>query len=158
MARPLRLQLADGVYHVMARGNARQEIFQDDDDRNRFLADLRAVTRDRGVRCHTFCLMGNHYHLLLETPNANLSLAVRQLNGVYAQAFNRRHQRVGHLFQGRYTSRLVEKESYFLVVCRYIVLNPVRADLVRHPADWAWSSYRAHAGWADPPPFLTMDW
>ena len=158
MARPLRLQVPGGVYHVMARGNTRQEIFADNRDRRRFLATLRSVSERLNVQCHAFCLMGNHYHLLLETPDANLSLAVRHLNGVYAQAFNRRHGRVGHLFQGRFWSRLVEKDTYLLVVSRYIVLNPVRADLVPHPSDWHWSSYRAHAGWVDPPPFLTIKW
>lgn len=142
----------------MARGNARQDIFLDDGDRRRFLATLRSVVERLNVLCHAYCLMGNHYHLLLETPDANLSLAIRQLNGVYAQSFNRRHVRVGHLFQGRFTSRLVEKETYLLVVSRYIVLNPVRANLVPSPADWTWSSYRAHAGYVERPRFLTVDW
>ena len=147
-----------GVYHVVARGNARQDIFLDDGDRNRFLATLRSVVERMNVLCHAYCLMGNHYHLLLETPDANLSLAIRQLNGVYAQSFNHRHARVGHLFQGRFNSRLVEKEAYLLVVSRYIVLNPVRADLVPSPADWRWSSYLAHAGRVEPPSFLNVDW
>lgn len=158
MARPLRLQVPGGAYHVMARGNARQDIFLDDGDRRRFLAILRSVVERLNVLCHAYCLMGNHYHLLLETPDANLSLAMRQLNGVYAQSFNRRYGRVGHLFQGRFTSRLVERETYLLAVSRYIVLNPVRADLVPSPADWTWSSYRAHAGYIEPPGFLTVDW
>ena len=100
MARPLRLQVAGGVYHVVSRGNQRQNIFLDDGDRRRFLATLRSVVERLNVLCHAYCLMGNHYHLLLETPDANLSLGIRQLNGVYAQSFNRRHGRVGHLFQG----------------------------------------------------------
>ncbi len=147
-----------GLYHLVSRGNERREIFVDDGDRRRFLATLRSVVERLNVLCHAYCLMGNHYHLLLETPDANLSLAARQLNGVYAQSFNQRHRRVGHLFQGRFTSRLVEKETYLLVVSRYIVLNPVRAGLVRSPADWRWSSYRAHAGYVEPPSFLTVDW
>jgi len=158
LARPLRLQVPGGVYHVMSRGNNRQDIFLDDGDRRRFLATLRSVIELQNVLCHAYCLMGNHYHLLLDTPDANLSLAIRQLNGVYAQAFNRRHGRVGHVFQGRFTSRLVEKETYLLVVSRYIVLNPVRATLVPSPADWTWSSYRAHAGYVEPPTLLTVDW
>jgi REP element-mobilizing transposase RayT len=145
------------VYHVVSRGNARQEIYSDDRDRRRFLVTLRCVAERLNVACHAYCLMGNHYHLLLETPDANLSLAVRQLNGVYAQTFNRRHGRVGHLFQGRFSSKLVETDGYLLVVVRYIVLNPVRASLVAHPSHWTWSSYRAHAGEIDPPPFLTTD-
>jgi len=158
MARPLRLQVPGGVYHVMSRGNARQDIFLDDGDRRRFLATLRFVIERLNVLCHEYCLMGNHYHLLLETPDGNLSPAIRQLNGVYAQSFNRRHDRVGHLFQGRFESKLIEKETYLLVVSRYIVLNPVRARIVPHPSDWEWSSFRAHAGWIEPPPFLSLDW
>ena len=158
MARPLRLNVPGGVYHVMSRGNERRDIFLDDADRRRFLETLRRVTERMNVICHTYCLMANHYHLLLEVPDGNLSLAIRQLNGVYAQSFNRRHARVGHLFQGRFTSKLVEKETYLLVVSRYIVLNPVRSDLVPLPSDWEWSSFRAHAGQIEPPPFLSADW
>ena len=158
MARPLRLEVPGGVYHVMSRGNERRDIFLDDADRRHFLDILGSVAERLNVLCHTYCLMGNHYHLLLETPDGNISLAIRQLNGVYAQSFNRRHGRVGHLFQGRFTSKLVEKETYLLGVSRYIVLNPVRSDLVPRPSDWKWSSYRAHAGWIEPPPFLNVDW
>jgi REP element-mobilizing transposase RayT len=158
MARPLRLQVPGGLYHVMARGNARQDIFLDDADRRRFLATLRSVVERLNVLCHAYCLMGNHYHLLVETPDGNLSLALRQLNGVYAQGFNRRHDRVGHLFQGRFASRLIEKDTYLREVSRYIVLNPVRAGMIACPSDWEWSSYRAHAGCVSPPPFLTVDW
>jgi len=147
-----------GVYHVISRGNDRGDIFLDDGDRSCFLATLRSVVERQNVLCHSYCLMDNHYHLLLETPDANLSLAIRQLNGVYAQSFNHRYDRVGHLFQGRFSSKLVEKETYLLVVARYIVLNPVRATLVASPADWTWSSYRAHAGYVEPPPFVTVDW
>lgn len=158
MARPLRLEVPGGVYHVMSRGNECQDIFLDDADRKRFLETLRTVTERSNVLCHTYCLMGNHYHLLVETPDGNISLAVRQLNGIYAQSFNRRHDRVGHLFQGRFTSKLIEKETYLLAVSRYVVLNPVRADLVARPSDWEWSSYRALAGWDEPPSFLNVDW
>jgi len=103
--------------------------------------------------CHAYCLMPNHYHLLVETPLANLSQGMRQLNGAYTQAFNRRHNRTGHLLQGRYKAILVEKESHLLELARYIVLNPVRAKLVRHPRAWRWSSYRATAGDEEPPSF-----
>ena len=142
----------------MARGNERAAIFLDDRDRSWFLAGLRqAADRYRWI-CHSYCLLGNHYHGLIETPHANLSLGMRQLNGVYAARFNRRHSRVGHLFAGRFKSVLVEKDPHALELARYIVLNPVRAGLCRHPREWRWSSYRALAGIESPPPFLTIDW
>jgi REP element-mobilizing transposase RayT/DNA-binding CsgD family transcriptional regulator len=108
--------------------------------------------------CHAYCLMGNHYHLLIETPDANLSKGMRQLNGMYTQNFNRIHNRVGHVFQGRYKAILVEKQGYLLEVARYIVLNPVRAQMVRSTKEWQWSSYRATAAQCAPPKCLTTDW
>jgi putative transposase len=108
--------------------------------------------------CHAYCLMGNHYHLLIETPDANLSQGMRQLNGIYTQKFNRRHGRVGHVFQGRFKSVLVEKDSYLLELCRYIVLNPVRARIVTHPEDYPWSSFTFTAGSGKSPEFLSTDW
>src|SRR5713101_1874876 len=137
MARPLRLPLPGGIYHVTARGNDRQAIFEGE-------ADCSLFTRYR-VRCHAYCLMGNHYHLLLETPEGNLSAAMRQLNGVYTQRFNRRYERCGHVLQGRFGAQLVDGQAYLHEVCRYIVLNPVRAALSSHPRDWRWSSFRAPA-------------
>jgi REP element-mobilizing transposase RayT len=142
----------------MSRGNERRPIFADDVDRRKFLATLRSVTERFHVLCHSYCLMNNHYHLVLETPDANVSLAIRQLNGVYAQSFNRRHRRVGHVFQGRFKAILVEKDRYLLALARYIVQNPVRAALVQRPGDWEWSSFLAHAGRVDPPPFLSIGW
>jgi REP element-mobilizing transposase RayT len=158
MARPLRLQFPGGVYHVTARGNGRQAIFADDRDRERFLAVLASVVDRYHVICHAYCMMENHYHLLLETPEANLSRAMRQLNGVYSQGFNRRHGRPGHVLEGRFHARVVDREGYLREVCRYVVLNPVRAGLVAHPRQWRWSSYRATAGEAPVPRFLTVDW
>jgi len=158
MARPLRIEFPGGLYHVTARGNGRQSIFDDDTDRARFLRVLTSVVSRYGVLCHAYCLMGNHYHLLLETPEGNLSRAMRQLNGVYSQAFNRRHQRPGHVLEGRFHAQVVDKDAYLRTVCRYIVLNPVRAGLVAHPGQWPWSSYRAVAGDAPVPAFLTVDW
>ena len=158
MARPLRLQFPGGIYHVTARGNDRQAIFADDADRSRFLIVLAFVVERYRVRCHAYCLMGNHYHLLLETPDANLSAAMRQLNGVYTQGFNRRHERCGHLLQGRFGAHVVDGQSYLYEVCRYIVLNPVRAGLVSHPRGWVWSSFRATAGQTPAPGFLTVGW
>ena len=158
MSRPLRIQLPGGIYHVTARGNARRPIFEDDDDRSRFLIVLAATVARYRVLCHAYCLMDNHYHLLVQTPEANLSIAMRQLNGVYTQRFNRRHERCGHVMQGRFGAQLVDGEAYLREVCRYIVLNPVRAGLVAHPAEWRWSSFRATAGEMSAPGFLSVDW
>jgi REP element-mobilizing transposase RayT len=158
MARPLRPLFPGGIYHVTARGNDRRAIFEDDADRSRFLIVLASVVARYRLRCHAYCLMGNHYHALLQTPEGNLSTAMRQLNGVYTQRFNRRHERSGHIFQGRYGAQLVDGHAHLREVCRYVVLNPVRAGLVEHPRDWPWSSYRATAGEIIPPGFLTVDW
>ncbi len=158
MARPLRLEFQDAVYHVTSRGNAGTAIFLDDTDRVRFLEVLGTVVERFGWICHAYCLMTSHYHLLIETPQPNLSRGMQHLNGVYTQWFNREHSRAGHLVQGRFKSIVVEKESYLLELARYIVLNPVRAKLARSARDWRWSSYRATAGQIDPPSFLTVDW
>lgn len=158
MARPLRIEFEGAVYHVTSRGNAGTDIFLEDVDRSRFLEVL-ADTVDRfGWICHGYCLMTNHYHLLIETPQPNLSRGMKHLNGVYTQWFNRQHSRFGHLVQGRFKSIVVEKESYLLELARYIVLNPVRAKMVRNIRDWRWSSYRATAGVVRPLEFLTTDW
>jgi putative transposase len=158
MARPLRIEFAGALYHVTSRGNERRAIFFSDDDRSAFLGVLGDVVGRFDWLCHAYCLMGNHYHLLLETREANLSKGMRQLNGVYTQRVNRTHQRVGHLFQGRFKGILVQKETYLLELARYIVLNPVRAGMVADPAAWVWSSYRATAGLEAKPPYLTTDW
>jgi len=158
MARPLHIQFEGAVYHVTSRGNARQDIFIDDEDRGVFLSTLgEVVDRFRWI-CHAYCLMSNHYHLLIETPSPNLSRGMQLLNGVYTQRFNRRHERFGHVLQGRYKAILVEKESHLLELARYVVLNPVRAKMVRSVRDWPWSSYRATAGQTDIPSFLQVDW
>ncbi len=159
MARPLRIEFPGAVYHVTSRGNERAAIFRDDDDRRRFLVVLGRTVVRWGWVVHAYCLMGNHYHLLVETPEPNLSRGMRQLNGEYTQAFNRRHRRVGHLLQGRFKSLLVEKESHLLEVCRYVVLNPVRSKGMRlaSPEEWPWSSYRATAGLEAGPALLTVD-
>lgn len=155
MARPLRICIAGGTYHVITRGNAREAIVRDDDDRNCFFRVLTMVVRRFSWLCHAYCLMDNHYHLLLETPLPNLSDGMRQLNGIYAHAFNERHDRIGHVFQSRYRSILIERESHLVELSRYIVLNPVRAGVCAVPGDWPWSSYSATAGLSLPPPFLT---
>jgi REP element-mobilizing transposase RayT len=156
MARPLRIQFPGALYHVTSRGNARAPIFLGDSDRHLFL-DVLGTAIDRcHWRCHAYCLMTNHYHLVLETPRANLSRGMRQLNGLYTQRFNRRHERVGHIFQGRFTGILVERESHLLELARYVVLNPVRAGMVPTADDYRWSSLRATLGLAPAPPWLTI--
>ena len=158
MARPLRIEFAGALYHVTSRGDRREDIYLDDADRVMFLEVLAEVCdRFRWV-CHAYCLMSNHYHLLIETRDSTLAKGMRQLNGVFTQRSNRRHHRVGHVFQGRYKAILVQKETYLLELARYVVLNPVRAGMVRTARDWPWSSYRATAGWSDVPSWLTIDW
>ena len=158
MARPLRVEFEHALYHVHARGNERASIFRDDRDRSWLLSGLAQVVERYDWICHSYCLMGNHFHLMVETPHANVSLGMRQLNGVYAARFNRRHGRVGHLFEGRFKAWLVQRDAYALGVARYIVLNPVRAGLCAHPGQWRWSSYRAAAGLEPAPQFLHIDW
>jgi putative transposase len=158
MARPLRLEFPGAIYHVTARGNAQAAIFLDDHDRERFLAILAGVVKRYEWICHAYCLMGNHHHLLIETPRPSLAAGMRQLNGVYAQSFNQRHGRIGHVFGERFKSLLIERDTHLLNTAAYIVCNPVRAGLCETPADWVQSSYRATAGLASVPQFLTVDW
>ncbi len=143
MARPLRIEFPGALYHITARGNAGQDIFLDARDSQRFMDLLGEVATRCRWRCYAYCLMTNHYHLVVETPAPNLSHGMRQLNGRYTQAFNYRHQRDGHLFQGRYKAILVDREAYLKEVCRYVVLNPLRAGLAPDARAWRWSSYRA---------------
>lgn len=158
MARPLRIEYDGALYHVTSRGNERKNIFKDDTDRNIFLDTLHKVTQRYNWLCHAYCLMNNHYHLVTETPDGNLSKGMRQLNGVYTQLFNKRHKRVGHIFQGRYKAILIQKESHLLEVSRYVVLNPVRAKAVTGAKEWRWSSYCATCGIDKLHPCLTTDW
>ncbi|MES9901317.1 MAG: transposase [Sedimenticola sp.] len=158
MARPLRLEFAGALYHVTARGNERRAIFFSDADRSAWLDIFGAVCDRFNWHCHVHCLMDNHYHLLVETLEGNLSKGMRQLNGVYTQYINRSRKRVGHLFQGRYKGILVEKEAYLVELTRYIVLNPVRAGMVWEVSGWPWSSYRATIGLEAIPKFLMTDW
>jgi REP element-mobilizing transposase RayT len=158
MSRPLRIEYEGAVYHVTSRGNARADIYLSDDDRELFLEVLAHVVERFGWICHAYCLMSNHYHLMVETPQANLSRGMRQLNGMYTQRFNRKHNRVGHVFQGRFKSIVVDKDAYLLELSRYIVRNPVAADIVKHVKDWKWSSYRATVDMVQSPSFLTINW
>jgi putative transposase len=158
VARPLRICFPGAVYHLIARGNARQRVYRDDADYQEFLEVLDHCCERFSWLCHCYCLMGNHYHLVVETPRPNLPVGMRQLNGLYARRFNLRHRRCGHVFQARYRSILIEKESHLLEACRYVVLNPVRAGICAHPRDYRWSSYRATAGLSPSPRFLCTDW
>ena len=158
MARPLRIEYPGAVYHITSRGNEKKPVYKNDQDREDFLSTLNQVNKRYHWLCHAYCLMDNHFHLLIETLEGTLSLGMRQLNGVYTQKFNKRHGRVGHLFQGRYKAILIQKDSHLLEVCRYVVLNPVRARLVEEPGGWRWSSYGATAGEANPPACLTTSW
>jgi REP element-mobilizing transposase RayT len=157
MARPLRIEYPGALYHVTSSGNRQEAIFDDDQDRSAFLNVLDEVISRFRWRCHAYCLMGNHYHLMIETPEANLTKGMRQLNGVFTQWSNRRHKRSGHLFQGRYKAILVDRDGYILELARYNVLNPVRSAMVKHPRQWAWSSYSAMTGKSPVPAWLTTD-
>ena len=154
MARPLRIEFPGAVYHVTSRGDRREPIFVDDRDRHDFLDVVAQALSRFDAQILAYCLMGNHYHFVLHTRRANLSLLMRHINGVYTQAFNRQHNKVGHLFQGRFKAILVDRDAYLLEVCRYVELNPVRARMVKKPEAWAWSSYRAHVGLEDSPVWL----
>lgn len=141
----------------MSRGNEKKDVFHTDYDRRKFLSTLQdVVTRFKWV-CHAYCLMSNHFHLFIETPEANLADGMKMLNGLYTQYFNASRNRVGHLFQGRYRSIVVQHELYFIEVARYVVLNPVSAGFVKDPADWKWSSYLATTGAAQPEPCFTPE-
>ena len=154
MARPPHIEYPGALYHVTSLGDGREDIFRDDTDRREWLSVLSFVVERFGWRLYAYCLMDNHYHLTVETPKADLSKGMRQLNGIYTQRFNRRHGRVGHFFQGRFKAILVDKQSYLLELSRYVVLNPVRAKSMRDPARHRFSSYRATAGLEAAPPFL----
>lgn len=154
MARPLRIQAPGLTYHVTARGTGRMEIYRDARDRRKFLRVLSLVANSHDLDCHAYCLMTNHYHLVMTTAAANLSAAVRNLNGMYAQWWNRRHDRIGHVFQGRFGAQIIQEDAYFLTVCRYVVLNPVRAGVADTPEDWSWTSYKSTAGLERVPAWL----
>ncbi len=158
MSRPLRLEYPGAVWHVTSRGNERREVFRDDGDRERYLVILGRTVSLFRWRLHAYVLMGNHVHLLVETPEPTLSRGMRQVNGLYTQAFNRRHRRSGHLFQGRFKAVLVEKESHLLELCRYVVLNPVRANAAPSARAWPWSSFGATAGLREAPEWLETEW
>jgi putative transposase len=153
-----RLSFAGALYHITGRGINKQPIFYDDEDRTSFLAAVQNSVRRHNWLCHCFCLLPNHHHMLVETPEGNISAAMHYFLGLFARFFNRKYSRVGHVFQNRFHSILVQKESYLLQLNRYISLNPVRANLVSDPAEWQWSSYPAYIGKVLTPKFLHTDW
>ena len=158
MARPIRIEFAGALYHVTSRGGLREDIYLEDADRELFLATLGETCQRCNWRVHAYCLMSNHYHLLIETPDSNLSKGMRQLNGVYTQRFNRKNQRVGHVFQGRYKAIIVQKDRYLLELSRYIVLNPIRVNMVKNIHDWSWSNFKAAIGQVEGEKWLATDW
>ncbi len=141
MARSLRPNLADGLYHITSRGVRRSLIHEDPPDYRRFRDLLRQIAQDLGWICHSYCQMPNHYHLVLETPEPNLSAGMQRLNSQYASWFNWRHGYTGHVFERRFYSGVIDSNAHFLELSRYVVLNPVRAGLCRHPKEWAFSSF-----------------
>ncbi|MEN8208767.1 MAG: transposase [Candidatus Fermentibacteria bacterium] len=146
MTRQLRTEFPGALYHVYSRGNNKKPIFLENGDRYKFLSILNKAVRKYSYLCYGYCIMGTHFHLMLETPDGNISRGMHILHSSYAQYFNRRHGCVGHVFQGRYHSILVQRELYLLELCRYIVLNPVRAGLVKHPGEYTWSSFNETIG------------
>lgn len=158
MARPLRIEYPGAFYHVISRGNAGCTVFKSIRDREKFFEYLEKAVERFSIRVHTYCLMTNHFHLLLETPNANLSKAVQWINVSYATYFNRKRGRKGHLFQGRFKSILIDADEYLKHLSRYIHLNPVRARMVDRPDEYRWSSYPYFTGKKEAPEWLEMDW
>ncbi len=154
MSRPLRIEFPGATYHVTSRGDRQEAIFVDDSDRRSFLDVVARAMERFDAAAFAYCLMGNHYHFVLTTRSANLSALMRQINGVHTQRFNRRHSKVGHVFQGRFKAILVDTQSYLLEACRYVELNPVRATIVKHPGRWPWSSYGASVGDVQAPAWL----
>ena len=157
MARPLRITYPGAFYHITSRGNERKEIYKTSRDREKFLSYLESATERYGAMIHVYCLLNNHYHLLLETPSGNLSQIMRHINGAYTTYFNTKRKRAGHLFQGRFKAILVDIDEYAKELSRYIHLNPVRAGIAERPEDHQWSSYRYYIGKGKPPEWLVQD-
>lgn len=146
MGRPLRIEYPGAHYHVTTRGNERKDVFKSQRDREKFLSYCESAVTRYGATIHAFCLMSNHYHLLIETPCGNLSQVMQHVNGAYTNYFNTKRKRSGHLFQGRYKAILIEADEYATEISRYIHLNPVRAGMVKRPEEYPWSSYRDYVG------------
>jgi REP element-mobilizing transposase RayT len=157
MARPLRIAYPGAYYHITARGNEQKDVFKSRRDREKFLEYLSSATQRYGAVIHVYCLMTNHYHLLLETPEGNMSQIMRHINGAYTTYFNVKRKRAGHLFQGRFKAILIEADAYAAELSRYIHLNPVRAGIVKKPEDYSWSSYRSFIGQSPSADWLKTD-
>jgi REP element-mobilizing transposase RayT len=155
MGRPLRIEYAGAHYHITARGNEQKDVFKSQRDREQFLSYLESSVLRYGAVIHAYCLMSNHYHLLLETPSGNLSKIMQHINGAYTNYFNVKRKRSGHLFQGRYKAILIDADEYAKELSRYIHLNPVRAGMVSRPAEYRWSSYSEYVGERKSPDWLT---
>lgn len=157
MTRPLRIQYPGAFYHITSRGNERKAVFKSIKDREKFLSYLESATERYHARIFAYCLMDNHYHLFLATPEGNLSQIMRHINGAYTTYFNTKRQRSGHLFQGRYKAILVDADEYATELTRYIHLNPVRAGIVEDPADYPWSSLQYYIGLKKSPKWLVVN-
>jgi putative transposase len=152
-----RIQFSGAIHHVTTRGSSKEAIFRVDPDYSVFVATLAETTSAAGWRCLAYCLMPNHYHLMIETPQPTLSEGMHRLNGTYAARFNTAHARGGHVFESRFRAQLIKRDEHLLEAFRYVVLNPVRASLVPRPERWRWSSYRATAGLSSAPPWLASE-
>jgi putative transposase len=155
MARTPRVFVPNGIYHVASRGSDRRPLFLFDRDREAFLGRLARIVESYELPCLAYCLMGNHYHLIIQTPDERLSMALKELHGGYSTHFNRTYGRSAHLFRNRFLAQVIDSDPYLLTACRYVAHNPVRAGLCARPSDWRWSSYRANAGIDPSPRFLS---
>jgi putative transposase len=158
MPRHTRVEVENAIYHITSRGDRRQLIYRDDIDRQNWLRVLGDVCKRHNWRSYAFCQMGNHYHLVVETPDANLSLGMRDLNSIYTLRFNYRTDSHGHVFQGRFHAERVHRQLHLLELMRYVVLNPVRAGMVATPGGWPWSSYAMTCDAALAPLWLETEW
>jgi REP element-mobilizing transposase RayT len=154
MSRPLRVEYEHAFYHVISRGHRRENIFRNDGDRKNFLNKLSLAAERLQLKIHAYVLMNNHYHLLIETPQANIVKAMHDINAGYANWYRCKYRLVGSIFQGRYKAIVVEKDEYLLVLSAYIHLNPVKAGMVKKPEEYFWSSYGSYIGKSKPPSFL----
>ncbi len=157
MARPIRIEYPGALTHVKSFCSPGSRIFLEQSNRQAFIELLDELLNEYEITCYAFCLMNDHYHLLLETRTTNLSLMMRSLNGRYTQYFNREYHQTGAVFRGRFKSVVIQKDLYLLEMCRHIVLNPIRTDIVDNPEDFIWSSYRATAGLEQAPSWLVVD-